>query len=941
MNKPVCNGSLSSRNSRTDIPKPDTRHPVSSLFLKKGLVAAILLWQTLPALSQIPDPPPRFQQFWENANVHYDDGLPAAEGYSECHGFGVGFNRECTIMNPATDLVTVNATVGDDGKGTLSITQEGPLAALAVGYRFGGQLDFRGNVDIVSSSSLNYFDYSIVTQQYGDSESDPDPDKHSRTVIHGNLKLVQNTVLDLSRIKKAAGIAVNGGSFSVLGSTDVGSSRIGGSAKGIQANSTNDAVLAGIWGSQRGTSSTSAPITTITLGEAGASTTLDIHDLALTSSAAKSMHSYGIYAAALSSGVSYDGTRIEVNSDATIKDISAVAAPGGSAYTAGIMATEKGSDVTVNGALRISQLAAITDGTGAAGANGAHGTNASVFALAATDGGRIQVNDAGQSKDVILEHNLIASGEDADHVASHVTARFMTDASRFEGLTFSDTSDGNGIGQIDLSFARQAYWKVTEDNRLTGTLAFDSGGQVYVGSDRAAFASLNHTPARFTPTTLSVNRLQGNGGTLFLRVDLNGGTGDKVVIDKGSEAGSAQYLTVRSQGISATVEEMQPGHYLVWDKLKTAQDPATGSRFALANPGSRVDAGLYLYELDSRASMDSQGGTEWFLKRSADKPYSPSGEAVIALAGMGSQASMWWSQLSDLRKRLGEVRYGSQEGLWIRGIAGKDRVSGFAGTSFDQDVYGLDLGYDRIARRTADDTWLLGGNLRIAYADQQTQDTNFSADGSDHAFGASLYATRADEKGYYSDFVLSANHYRQKINTRMLDGTGTAGRFNTMGYGASVEFGRMIEYGKNDSHWTDHWFIEPQAQLSYFWIRGKRFSMDNGMTVRQDDADSLTGRLGLVWGKKFNRHSPDNKDPRYSQFYLKAGVNHEFLGKQTIHVNDIRFSDTLAGTRLYYGAGFDWQWTDDTRLYAQIEREHGHHYTREFEVSAGVKWDFR
>lgn len=30
---------------------------------------------------------------------------------------------------------------------------------------------------------------------------------------------------------------------------------------------------------------------------------------------------------------------------------------------------------------------------------------------------------------------------------------------------------------------------------------------------------------------------------------------------------------------------------------------------------------------------------------------------------------MWYGQLTDLRKRLGEVRYGTQTGLWVRGFA--------------------------------------------------------------------------------------------------------------------------------------------------------------------------------------------------------------------------------------------------------------------------------
>lgn len=46
------------------------------------------------------------------------------------------------------------------------------------------------------------------------------------------------------------------------------------------------------------------------------------------------------------------------------------------------------------------------------------------------------------------------------------------------------------------------------------------------------------------------------------------------------------------------------------------------------------------------------------------------------------------------------------------------------------------------------------------------------------------------------------------------------------------------------------------------------------------------------------------------------------------------------GTRYYYGVGFDWELDKTTRLYGQIEREEGSHYTREIEIRAGIKHSF-
>ena len=46
-------------------------------------------------------------------------------------------------------------------------------------------------------------------------------------------------------------------------------------------------------------------------------------------------------------------------------------------------------------------------------------------------------------------------------------------------------------------------------------------------------------------------------------------------------------------------------------------------------------------------------------------------------------------------------------------------------------------------------------------------------------------------------------------------------------------------------------------------------------------------------------------------------MNHEFLGEQEARINGVRMTSDLDGTRVYYGAGVDWQTTDNLRLYMQ------------------------
>ena len=112
--------------------------------------------------------------------------------------------------------------------------------------------------------------------------------------------------------------------------------------------------------------------------------------------------------------------------------------------------------------------------------------------------------------------------------------------------------------------------------------------------------------------------------------------------------------------------------------------------------------------------------------------------------------------------------------------------------------------------------------------------------------------------------------------------------------------------------------------------------MDNGMRVKQDDADTLTGRLGLVAGRDL-----ELEGNRKGQYYLKAGIYHELSGEQKIALNEIPFEeDRMMGTRFYCGAGLDWELDKTTKVYGQIEREDGDRYTKEFEFHLGLKRSF-
>lgn len=333
-----------------------------------------------------------------------------------------------------------------------------------------------------------------------------------------------------------------------------------------------------------------------------------------------------------------------------------------------------------------------------------------------------------------------------------------------------------------------------------------------------------------------------------------------------------------------------------------------------------------------------------------DKPIiPPEVQDNITVANSASMALAYDADLEDLRTRLGEVRYGAQDGLWAKAFAKQNRLSGSGLPGFKQEIYGLNLGLDHLVKADEESAWLFGGAFRYSDADQKGLGVGYTT-GTLQEYSGKLYATWMHDKGSYADFVLQAGRYEQKLDG--FDNTGmdkSKADYGTWGFGASVEVGHMFSFGENvdDRQWFNHWFLEPQLQLSYFRAKGADYTTSTGLKVDQGDADYLTGRAGVVLGKKFNYGSINDLDKRYFQIALIGGAKHEFIGGD----QDITYTgvdgDSLKvsardidGTRFYYGVNADWQLARDWRLYAKFEREKGNDFCEDYDVSVGFKYAF-
>ena len=614
---------------------------------------------------------------------------------------------------------------------------------------------------------------------------------------------------------------------------------------------------------------------------------------------------------------------VEVEGQAKISDISASSSTDAESY--GIFAGY-GSQVTVKQGTTINNISASANSSVAVGVFASYGgiieldhsvsiSNISAvsrsYAVASVSGGKVFINQSQSPRKVSIDQDLLSMGQN-----SAIEANFMTNDSVFNGLTFgalnhaseisanNDNEISTPFGDIILRFANGATWNIHEPNFLFGTLILNNNGTVNLGS---AISTDNPQSVR-----LLVKELNGQNGMISMHVDEEQGVTDQLFIGIGS---GGHFVKIPPTGTGPTEESL---NCLIYQARGNAD-------FTLE--GGKVELGAYTYELAQRNGMypgESETESRWYLNQIADD-YSQSGKTVLALASLAAQTTQHLNSLSDLRKRLGEVRHDTNAGLWVSVAGQKDCFTGFEGFGFTQKSWRVNLGADFMI-----DKWLLGANFKYADSSQKVK-TDIRTKGDAHSEGINLYATYLAENGAYADFVLSADRNCQKLSTAMSDETSVSGKYDNIGYGASLEVG---------TQWTVSQmygvFVEPQAQLAYYKSVGKDFTLSNNLKVFQGDYESLTGRVGAVVGKTFM----DMNGTMRGQAALDLGWKGELIGKNKLRINETEFSDRLVKHRFYYGANYNVNLTDNLRCYGYVEREQGHGYTKEIEAGIGLKYTF-
>ncbi|MCY1302570.1 Pertactin autotransporter [compost metagenome] len=165
-----------------------------------------------------------------------------------------------------------------------------------------------------------------------------------------------------------------------------------------------------------------------------------------------------------------------------------------------------------------------------------------------------------------------------------------------------------------------------------------------------------------------------------------------------------------------------------------------------------------------------------------------------------------------------------------------------------------------------------------------------------------------------------------EVKTTSNSGQQVKGSYKTDGYGADVEVGKHIKL-------NDGWFIEPQAELTYTHTEGASYTASNGLKVDADDADSLQGRVGALFGKSIKLDNGMAAQP-----YVKASYVHEFNGDSTVTVNSYELDNNIAGSRTEVGLGGVLQVSEKTKVSLDVEHAKGSNVEEPWAVNLGVRY---
>ena len=513
-------------------------------------------------------------------------------------------------------------------------------------------------------------------------------------------------------------------------------------------------------------------------------------------------------------------------------------------------------------------------------------------AIATQGNSTVNINQSGNQQ-VVIKGGINVNGGNLNLALDRAD-------SLLEGFIIA-SNGGNAV----LNMANNAVWRVSKGDitNFVNKVTLDSGATVDLTFDEVA------------TTKVDIADYNGTGGNIIMDTDLaSEADGDKINITT-ANAGTT-YVQVKDASLVNGIEVTGNKNLLL------ITDASENINFVGKNLNAgglwdvtpTIENGLTVTDADGNVIGTAD---QWYLTKIAK---AVNNDSQVLLDAVDNSYALWRNTNDSLRKRLGELRFRTNEtdgdGIWARYTSGK-----FSGSGFDSSYNMYQLGYDK------------ADNAKSTYGfavDSGTGHANYaSGGGKDKMTALSVYGTWTGEKGNYTDVVARVGQFDTDVDS--YGDYPDKASYKNRAYSLSVEYGKRIELSKERGT-----FIEPQAQLIIGRLGSSSYTTDRGTAVAVEGMNSAIARLGVVAGKKIN----DGSD-----IYFKASALHEFAGERDISMRAAN-GEVLAGSNDYgdtwfeLGLGGNIKLGNSSHLYGDIERSFGADIQKKWQINAGVRFEF-
>ena len=289
---------------------------------------------------------------------------------------------------------------------------------------------------------------------------------------------------------------------------------------------------------------------------------------------------------------------------------------------------------------------------------------------------------------------------------------------------------------------------------------------------------------------------------------------------------------------------------------------------------------------------------------------------VYGILDTTTNALMTWRQENnDMNKRLGELRDSNgQHGVWVRMVRGQADYN-----SIDNQYNTYQLGYDE--KLSTNPEWTVGA--AVSYTDGSSDFASGSGENTHKSIA--FYGSKLSEDGSFVDLIAKYGRLEHEFN--VAEDT-LSGEYATNGYSVSAEYGKRFE--KENGFW-----IEPQVELTYGRVTEADYVNKQGNKVVQEDMDSLVGRLGFRLGR----------DIKQGNVYVRASYLYDFDGETAVSFTDSEghkrvMEADLGGGWFEVGVGTNYNLSDATYLYFDVEKTYGGDVATPWQWNACVRYSF-